>query len=117
MVVYEFDDETADRVFHALSNATRRDILRPSGEAELSVSELAEAYDMSFAAVQKHVAVQERAGLISKEAQGRERQVKAEAEKHLCGRQDLDDLEATWRGRVDRMTGLLARDPKQMVDV
>ncbi len=117
MVVRGFDDETADQVFHALANATRRDILRRSGEAELSVSELAEAYDISFAAVQKHVAVLERAGLISKETQGRERLVKAEAEKLLWVRQALDELEATWRGRVDQMTGLLARDPRKVEDV
>ena len=111
MVVHEFGDETADLVFHALSNATRRDILRRSGKQELSVSQLAEAYDMSFAAVQKHVAVLERAGLISKEAQGRERLVKAEAQALLWVRQALDELEATWRGRADQMSGLLARDP------
>src|SRR5690554_1415835 len=116
MVVHGFDEEAADRVFHALANATRRDILRRSFEAELSVSQLAEAYDMSFAAVQKHVAVLERAGLVSKENQGRERLVKAEAGKLLWVRQALDDLEATCRGRVDRMTGLLARDPRLMGD-
>lgn len=118
MVVRGFDDETADLVFHALSNSTRRDILRRSGEGELSVSQLAEAYDMSFAAVQKHVAVLERAGLISKQNQGRERLVKAEAKALLWVRQALDDLETTWRGRVDQMHGLLAHDTrKQEEDV
>ena len=113
MVVHGFDEEAADRVFHALANATRRDILRRSFEAELSVSQLAEAYDMSFAAVQKHVAVLERAGLVSKENQGRERLVKAEAGKLLWVRQALDDLEVTWRERVDQMSDLLAGDSGQ----
>lgn len=116
MVVYGFDDEAADRVFHALSNATRRDILRRSGQEVLSVSELAEAYDMSFAAVQKHVVVLERAGLVSKDRQGRERLVRAEARALLWVRQALDELEATWRGRVDQMSGLLARDPSSSTE-
>ncbi len=113
MVVHGFDEEAADRVFHALANATRRDILRRSFETDLSVSQLAEAYDMSFAAVQKHVAVLERAGLVSKENQGRERLVKAEAGKLLWARQALDDLEVTWRERVDQMSDLLAGDSGQ----
>lgn len=110
MVAQDYSDETANLVFQALAHSTRRDILRRSGEGELSVSKLAEAYDMSFAAVQKHVAILERAGLVSKQRSGREQLVKAEAKALLWARQALDDLEATWRGRVDRMAGLLASD-------
>lgn len=68
----------ADRVFRALGDATRRDILVCALREEQSVSELALRYDMSFAAVQKHVAVLERAGLIIKRARGRERVVNAD---------------------------------------
>ena len=78
MVVRELDDETVDLLFHALADATRRDILRRSVRGELSVSRLAEAYPMSFAAVQKHVAVLERAGLVVKERRGREQLVRTD---------------------------------------
>lgn len=103
--------EVVDRLFHALADATRRDILRRSAGGELSVSRLAEAYAMSFAAVQKHVAVLERAGLIAKERRGREQLVRTDPDAVDLARHALDQLEAAWRGRVDRMTELLAQDP------
>ena len=99
-----------DRLFHALADATRRDILRRSVRGELSVSRLADAYPMSFAAVQKHVAVLERAGLIAKERHGREQLVRTEPQALRRARQALDQLEASWRGRLDRMSDLLAMD-------
>jgi DNA-binding transcriptional ArsR family regulator len=105
------DEEATDRLFHALADATRRDILRRSVEGELSVSRLAELYPMSFAAVQKHVAVLERAGLVTKTRQGREQRVRTEPDAVARARQALDHLESLWRGRVDRMAGLLAADP------
>jgi len=110
MVVYELTDENVDELFHALADATRRDILRRSIEGELSVSRLAEAYPMSFAAVQKHVAVLERAGLVTKERRGREQLVRSDPEAVRRARRALDDLEALWRGRVDRMSDLLTED-------
>ncbi|HEX2707217.1 MAG TPA: metalloregulator ArsR/SmtB family transcription factor [Solirubrobacterales bacterium] len=100
-----------DHLFHALADATRRDILRRSVRGEPSVSRLAEAYPMSFAAVQKHVAVLERAGLITKERRGREQLVRTDPDAVRRARQALDQLEAAWRGRVDRMSDLLAQDP------
>jgi DNA-binding transcriptional ArsR family regulator len=111
MVVEELTDETVDHLFHALADTTRRDILRRSLQGELSVSRLAEAYPMSFAAVQKHVAVLERAGLVTKERRGREQLVRTDPEAVRRARRALDELEATWRGRVDRMSHLLARVP------
>jgi DNA-binding transcriptional ArsR family regulator len=109
-------DETADRLFHALADATRRDILRRSAAGELSVSGLAELYPMSFAAVQKHVAVLERSGLVTKERRGREQLVRTDPGAVARARQALDELEATWRGRVERMGDLLptpeAKDPR-----
>ncbi|HEX6262363.1 MAG TPA: transcriptional regulator, partial [Actinomycetota bacterium] len=72
MVVDELTDEVVDELFRALCDTTRRDILRRSALDAPSVSRLAEAYPMSFAAVQKHVAVLERAGLVTKERRGRE---------------------------------------------
>jgi DNA-binding transcriptional ArsR family regulator len=78
------------------------------------VSRLAEAYPMSFAAVQKHVAVLERAGLVVKERRGREQIVRADFEAVRRARRVLDELELIWRERVDRMSELLApgSDPK-----
>ena len=111
MVVDELAEEAVDELFHALADPTRRDILRRCASGELSVSRLADAYPMSFAAVQKHVAVMERAGLITKERRGREQLVHTDAGAVGRVRQVLDELETTWRGRVDRMSDLLAQDP------
>ncbi|GAA2251898.1 metalloregulator ArsR/SmtB family transcription factor [Streptomyces atrovirens] len=103
-------DETVDRLFHALADATRRDILRRCVRGELSVSRLAAAYPMSFAAVQKHVTVLERAGLVTKERRGREQLVRTDPDAVGRARQALDELESAWRARVDRMSGLLTED-------
>lgn len=108
MVVGELTDEAVDRLFHALADATRRDILRRCVHGDLSVSRLAEAYPMSFAAVQKHVVVLERAGLVTKRRRGREQLVRTDPAAVRRARQALDELEAIWRGRVDRMSHLLA---------
>jgi DNA-binding transcriptional ArsR family regulator len=115
MVVGEATEEAVDRVFHALADATRRDILRRSLRGEASVSRLAASYPMSFAAVQKHVAVLERAGLITKEQRGRERRVRTDPDAVRRARRALDELEMDWRGRVDRMSDLLeqASDPQE----
>ncbi|GAB3168679.1 metalloregulator ArsR/SmtB family transcription factor [Streptomyces incanus] len=103
-------DETVDRLFHALADATRRDILRRCVRGELSVSRLAEAYPMSFAAVQKHVTVLARAGLVTKQRRGREQLVRTDPDAVGRARQALDELETAWRARVDRMSGLPAGD-------
>jgi DNA-binding transcriptional ArsR family regulator len=108
MVVSELTDDAVDQLFHALADATRRDIVRRSVDGGLSVSRLADGYPMSFAAVQKHVAVLERAGLVSKERHGREQLVHAQTGAVDLARQALDQLEATWRDRVARMSDLLA---------
>lgn len=110
MVVRELTDEAVDHTFHALADATRRDILHRCVRGEPSVSRLAEAYPMSFAAVQKHVAVLERAGLVTKERRGREQLVRTNPDAVRRARQVLDQLETAWRGRVDRMSDLLAQD-------
>src|SRR3954447_3071521 len=108
MVVDALTDDAVDELFHALADPTRRDILSRCVPGESSVSRLAQAYPMSFAAVQKHVAVLERAGLVTKERRGREQLVRSDAGALARARRALDELEATWRGRVDRMSDLLA---------
>jgi len=100
-------DDAVDRLFHALADTTRRDILHRCAGEEPSVSRLAGVYPMSFAAVQKHVAVLERAGLVSKRRRGREQLVHTDAEAVAGARRVLDGLEAAWRGRVERMSELL----------
>lgn len=104
----ELGDDEIDRVFHALAAATRRDILRRAIESEHSVSALARDYDMSFAAVQKHVAVLEAAGLIVKRAEGRERLVRADPAMIARARALLARYEELWRARIDRLDALLA---------
>jgi DNA-binding transcriptional ArsR family regulator len=109
MVVDDLAAEEVDELFRALADPTRRDILRRCVDGEPSVSRLAQAYPMSFAAVQKHVAVLERAGLVTKERRGREQRVRTDADAVGRARQALDELEITWRGRVERMSDLLQR--------
>ena len=103
-------DERADAVFGALADATRRDILARAMGGDLGISELATLYPMSFAAVQKHVAVLERAGLVRKRADGRRRVVTTDIEGLRNARVVLDHYEQLWRGRIARMHGLLAED-------
>jgi DNA-binding transcriptional ArsR family regulator len=97
-----------DRVFHALADPTRRDIVRRVLREDHSVSALARAYPMSFAAVQKHVAVLESAGLVTKRRRGRERLVRGNAAALRAAQRLLDDLEAVWRSRLDRFGEVLA---------
>jgi DNA-binding transcriptional ArsR family regulator len=111
MVVSELTGQEVDRLFHALADATRRDILHRCMRDEPSVSRLADVYPMSFAAVQKHVAVLERAGLVTKERRGREHLVRTAPDAVGRARRVLDELETAWRGRVDRMADLLAQVP------
>ncbi|MGB3593963.1 MAG: metalloregulator ArsR/SmtB family transcription factor [Ornithinimicrobium sp.] len=103
-------DAEVDRIFRALADATRRDILRRTLAGEASVSALAAAYDMSFAAVQKHVAVLEGAGLVTKEARGRERVVRGAPDVLARARDLLDQYEDIWRARISRLDDLLADD-------
>src|SRR5258707_4762189 len=97
-----------DRVFAALADHTRRDIVRRAISAEEGVLELASHYPMSFAAVQKHVAVLERAGLITKQRIGRRKVVRTNLERLRVVRRLLDQYEELWRGRIDRMTDLIS---------
>ncbi|WP_062305707.1 ArsR/SmtB family transcription factor [Demequina subtropica] len=110
MVVDELSQADVDRIFHALADATRRDIVRRTLTQEASVTELAQAYDMSFAAVQKHVAVLEGAGLVSKHSRGRERIVRGDAAQIARARTLLAQLEELWRSRFSRLDAVLA-DP------
>lgn len=111
MVVHsELSDAEVDRIFRALADATRRDILRRTLVGEASVSALSVAYNMSFAAVQKHVAVLERAGLVTKKPKGRERVVSGNPEAIARARDLLNKYEQIWQARIDQLDALLTED-------
>ena len=105
------DEERADALFHALADRTRRDILRRALAGEHSVSALALKYEMSFAAVQKHVAVLEKAGLVTKRRRGREQLARGDVDAVRSVASMLDELEQIWRGRVARIDELISSDP------
>jgi DNA-binding transcriptional ArsR family regulator len=113
MVVDLLSDERADRVFHALADATRRDIVVCTLEGEHNVSALARRYPVSFAAVQKHVAVLEEAGLVVKKRNGREQLVRGNVDTIRKAYRLLEQLEAVWKGRIDRIGEILAEDHKE----
>jgi DNA-binding transcriptional ArsR family regulator len=102
-----------DRMFGALADPTRRDIVRRAITAEEGIVELSSHYAMSFAAVQKHVAILERAGLITKQRVGRRKVVRTNPAALLATRRLLDQYEELWRGRIDRMTALVSENPEE----
>lgn len=106
----EFTDDELDRIFRSLADATRRDILRRTLSGEATVSQLAATYDMSFAAVQKHVAVLEEGGLVIKRRSGRERWVRGNPDALQRAQALLRRYEQIWRGRIARLDALLERD-------
>ena len=101
-----------DQIFSALADATRRDIVLRALNGREGVAELAGHYPMSFAAVQKHVAVLERAGLVIKERRGRERLVRTDMDAVTRARTLLDGIELQWRARLDRIDDLLAAEKR-----
>ncbi len=105
------DEDRTDAMFHALADRTRRDIMRRVLVGEHSVSALAANYDMSFAAVQKHVAVLEKAGLLSKRRHGREQLTHGEVEAVRSVASMLTQLEEIWRDRIARIDELIAHQP------
>ena len=110
MVVGTAEPEQVDALFHALADPTRRDILSVVLRDAQSVSDLARRYPISFAAVHKHVGTLERAGLVTKTRHGREQRVRGDVATLRSAHGLLDDLEALWRGRIDRIGQVLA-DP------
>ena len=96
-----------DLLFHALADATRRDIVRRAMAGSEGVAELADHYPMSFAAVQKHISVLERAGLVTKHQAGRRKLVHTDPQGLAAARQALDAYEVLWRDRVERMAEII----------
>jgi DNA-binding transcriptional ArsR family regulator len=111
MVVDEVEREALDDVFRALADGTRRDIVVRTLQTEYSVSALSRLYPMTFAAVQKHVAVLERAALVTKRRSGREQLVTGNVDTVRRAARLLDQLELVWLARMDRFGEVLAEDP------
>lgn len=109
----EENEDRADALFHALADRTRRDIMRRVLAGQHSVSALAAPYDMSFAAVQKHVAVLEKAGLLTKRRNGREQLASGDVEAVRSVASMLSELEQVWRGRIARIDELIASETDQ----
>jgi DNA-binding transcriptional ArsR family regulator len=110
------DADQIDRLFQALADPTRRDIMRLVLATEQSVSALAARYPMSFAAVQKHVTVLERAKLVHKRRQGREQLVGGDIDAFGIVNRLLDSYAAVWRSRIDKMDELLTEGESDTVD-
>ncbi|WP_433501989.1 ArsR/SmtB family transcription factor [Pseudonocardia halophobica] len=110
MVVRELSPDEVDRIFHGLADATRRDIVEQVLREAQSISTLARRYEMSFAAVQKHVAVLERAALVTKQRRGREQLVHGNPEALQRAARLLEDYERIWRHRVRAIEDILAED-------
>jgi len=105
-----FSEAEADRVFHALSDSTRRDILARAIQREQSVSALARHYEISLTAVQKHVTVLERAALISKQRSGREQLVAANPDTLRRANALLKAFEQLWIDRANRIAEILTEE-------
>ncbi|MEO0605895.1 MAG: metalloregulator ArsR/SmtB family transcription factor [Myxococcota bacterium] len=106
-MVAQLSELELNQLFRALADGTRRDILRRTVPGGVSVSELAGHYDMSWAAVQKHVAVLESAGLVSKTRRGRSALVRADSSRLARARAALEQLEALWHHRLTNLEAVL----------
>lgn len=106
-------EKRVDRMFHALADATRRDIVTQTLDRERSVSELSRLYPISLTAVQKHVEVLVDAGLVTKHRSGREQLVRGEIGELRRVHTLLDELEALWRVRLERFEDVLEQSRKE----
>lgn len=107
VVSLETDQKAVDEIFHALADATRRDIIRRSVSGRLSVSALARHYPMSVTAIQKHVAVLERANLVTRARSGREQRVRSDPATIGEAIRLLDEMAELWRDRIGRIDEIL----------
>ena len=104
------ETEQVDQIFHALSNSTRRGMLRRLSRSACTVGELAEPADMSFAAASKHVQVLERAGMVNRRVKGRQH-ICTLSPKPLKEASDwLSFYEKFWDESLDRLQAMLEAD-------
>ena len=96
-----------NRVFHALADPTRRAILDRLAEGEATVSHLSRPFDLSFAAISKHLGVLERAGLVTRESQGRERVCRINPAALDDASSWLEFHRRFWTGRLEALEALV----------
>lgn len=96
-----------DSIFASLSDPTRRDILSRVARCELSVSELAARYNMSFAAISKHLQVMERASLIVKRRDGKKQMVSLAPEALMTADEYLEQYRRMWQSRYEKLDTLI----------
>ncbi|MCB0869374.1 MAG: winged helix-turn-helix transcriptional regulator [Solirubrobacterales bacterium] len=101
------DEGQVDLLFHALSDRTRRDIMSKVSESEQSISDLARQYEVSFAAIQKHVSVLERAELVTKTEQGRRKLVHNNPDTLRRAAELLARYEQVWTQRINAIEQIL----------
>ena len=106
----ELNIQQLDTVFHALGDATRRQMLRELTRGERTVSELAEPFAMSLAAASKHIKALENAGLIRREVRGRTHVCSLEPGPLASAHEWLGFYERYWTGRLDVLERLLLED-------
>lgn len=107
----ELNPSQLDAVFHALGDATRRQMLRSLAAGERSVSQLAQPFQISLAAASKHIQALERAGLIHREVRGRTHLCSLDATRLASAQAWLQFYERFWTGRLDSLEALLRDDP------
>jgi len=107
MVEYALD---LDTVFASLSDPTRRDILKRVSRAHMTIGEIAKSYDLTLAAISKHLKVLERAHLIVKRKRGKERIVQLSPGAFKSATEYLEYYETLWNQRFDSLEGFLKEE-------
>ena len=100
-------EHNLNHVFHALADPTRRAILARLASGEATVGHLSEPFPLTFAAVSKHLGVLERAGLVTREARGRERVCRLSPGALEDARSWLEFHERSWTERLDALDALV----------
>lgn len=100
-----------DSMFHALADATRRDILARVSKMECSISELAKPYALSFAAIAKHISVLERANLVQKKRRGKEQIVSLTPRTLQVAEKHIARYTSMWNERFDKLEHILKETP------
>jgi DNA-binding transcriptional ArsR family regulator len=109
MVEYQ---QSLDSIFGSLADPTRRDILRRVFKKELTVGEIAKHYELTFAAIAKHLTVLEKAGLIGKKRRGKEQVVSILPKALIEADQYLKNYQEIWEERISRLEQLINKEKK-----
>lgn len=99
-----------DSIFHSLADPTRRDILARVARTELSVGDLVQKYDVSFAAISKHLRVLEKAKLIVKRREGKKQMVTLAPGALMTADEYLEQYRQMWEQRYKKLDALLKEE-------